>query len=153
VATSGGSWKLEVRSEKLEVGSGRAKLEGKKKRDLCERTFQFALRIVNLCQELSKKPGAGQTLAKQLLRSGTSIGANVEEGQAGQSKADFVSKYSIACKEARETHYWLRLMAESGIVSYDQTKELLAECDELIAILTTIIKKVKAAIYEGRKKG
>jgi len=128
-------------------------LEGKKKRDLCERTFQFALRIVNLCQGLSKKPGVEQILAKQLLRSGTSVGANIEEGQAAQSKPDFVSKYSIARKEARETKYWLRLLAESGIVSHDQTKELLAECNELIAILTTIIKKVQSTIDEGRKKG
>jgi len=113
-------------------------LEGKKKRDLCERTFQFALIIVNLCQVLSKKPGVEQILAKQLLRSGTSVGANIEEGQAAQSKPDFVSKYSIARKEARETKYWLRLLAESN---------------ELIAILTTIIKKVQSTIDEGRKKG
>jgi len=118
-------------------------LEGKKKRDLCERTFQFALRIVNLCQELSKKLGAGQTLTKQLLRSGTSIGANVEEGQAGQNKADFVSKYSIVCKEARETHYWLRLLDESRIASSPEIESLLTECNELIAILTAIIKKTK----------
>jgi len=69
------------------------------------------------------------------------------------SKPDFVSKYSIARKEARETKYWLRLLAESGIVSHDQTQELLAECNELIAILTTIIKKVQSTIDEGRKKG
>jgi len=118
-------------------------LEGKKKRDLCERTFQFALRIVNLCQGLSKKPGAGQTMANQLLRSGASIGASVEEGQAGQSRADFVSKYSIACKEARETHYWLRLLDESRTASSPEIGSLLTECNELIAILTAIIKKTK----------
>lgn len=118
-------------------------MEGKKKRDLCERTFQFALRIVNFCQGLSKKPGTGQTMANQLLRSGTSIGANVEEGQAGQSRADFVSKYSIACKEARETHYWLRILDESRIASSPEIGSLLTECNELIAILTAIIKKTK----------
>jgi four helix bundle protein len=118
-------------------------LEGKKKRDLCERTFQFALRIVNFCQGLSKKPGAGQTMATQLLRSGTSIGANVEEGRAGQSRADFVSKYSIACKEARETHYWLRLLDEFRTASSPEIGSLLTECNELIAILTAIIKKTK----------
>ncbi len=75
------------------------------KRDLCERTFQFAVRIVKLCQQLDRKPGAGRIIAGQLLRSGTSIGANVEEAQAGQSRADFISKYSIARKEAGETHY------------------------------------------------
>ena len=117
--------------------------DGKKRRDLCERTFQFALRIMNLCQELSKNPGVARTMANQLLRSGTSVGANVEEGQAAQSEADFVSKYSIARKEARETHYWLRLLAESKIVSPGKLADLIAECNELIAILTTIVKKVQ----------
>ena len=117
--------------------------DGEKKRDLCERTFQLALRIVNLCQELSKNPGVARMMANQLLRSGTSVGANVEEGQAAQSEADFVSKYSISCKEARETHYWLRLLAESKIVSPGKLDDLMAECNELIAILTTIVKKVR----------
>jgi len=68
--------------------------------DLKERTFRFATRVVNLCRVLDETPGVSRTLANQLLRSGTSIGANVEEGQASESKADFVSKYSIACKES-----------------------------------------------------
>jgi four helix bundle protein len=113
------------------------------KRDLCERTFQLAVRIVKLCQELDRKPGIGRIIGSQLLRSGTSIGANVEEGQAGQSRADFVSKYSIARKEARETHYWLRLLAATGIFSLQKLEGLLSECNELIAILTAIIKKTK----------
>ena len=83
-------------------------------------------------------------MANQLLRSGTSVGANVEEGQAAQSEADFVSKYSIARKEARETHYWLRLLAESKIVSPGTLSDLMGECNELIAILTTIVKKVQS---------
>jgi four helix bundle protein len=83
-------------------------------------------------------------MGNQLLRSGTSIGANVEEGQASQSEADFVSKYSIACKEARETHYWSRLLSESKIISPDELVDLMAECNELIAILTAIVKKVQA---------
>ena len=66
-----------------------------------------------LCRFLAEKPGVSRTLGNQLLRSGTSIGANVEEGQPAQSEADFVSKYSITCKEARETHYWLRLLTLS----------------------------------------
>ena len=86
------------------------------KSDLPKRSFEFATRIVRLCQTLEKRPGASRTLASQLLRSGTSIGANVEEGQAAQSEADFISKHSIACKEARETHYWLRLMAATELV-------------------------------------
>lgn len=115
-----------------------------KRQDLCERTFQFALCVVNLCQELSRSPGVARTMGNQLLRSGTSVGANVEEGKASQSEADFVSKYSIACKEARETHYWLRLLSESKTGSPDKLLELMTECNELIAILTAIVKKVKA---------
>jgi four helix bundle protein len=113
------------------------------KHDLPERTFEFARRVVKLCQLLDQTPGVSRTLANQLLRSGTSIGANVEEGQAGQSRADFLSKLSIACKEARETHYWLRLLATTEIVREAHVSELLDEADQLIAILTTIIKKTK----------
>jgi four helix bundle protein len=89
--------------------------EGTKRRDLPERTFEFVRRVVRLCQVLDQTPGVSRTLADQLLRSGTSNGANVEEGQASQSCADFVAKYCIACKEARETHYWLRLLAAGRI--------------------------------------
>ena len=86
------------------------KSESGARRDLPERTFEFARRIVKVCQALDQTPGVSRTLAHQLLRSGSSIGANVEEGQGSQSRADFVAKYFIACKEARETHYWLRLL-------------------------------------------
>ena len=82
-------------------------------------------------------------LVGQLLRAGTSIGANVEEAQAGQSRADFVSKYSIALKEARETIYWLRLLRESDgsvRISYDA---LLKEADEIARIIGTIIVNAK----------
>jgi four helix bundle protein len=92
---------------------------------------------------LDKRPGVARTLSRQLLRSATSVGANVEEGQAGQSRADFVSKYSIAAKEARETHYWLRLLADNDIVPTSNLQDLLDECNQLVAILTTIIKKTK----------
>ncbi len=112
--------------------------------DLRQRTFEFAVRVVNLCRKLEKTPGVSRTLSGQLLRSATSIGANVEEGQASQSKADFVSKYSIACKEARETHYWLRLLVATDITPKGQLADLIDEANQLIAILTTIIKKTKA---------
>lgn len=113
------------------------------KSDIPERTFAFAIRVVKLCRVLDAQPGVSRTLANQLLRSGTSVGANVEEGQASQSEADFVSKYSIACKEARETHYWLRLLAASELMPQERLAELETECNELIAILTSIIKKMK----------
>jgi len=112
-------------------------------RDLPERTFRFATRVVKLCRHLDAQPGVSRTLAKQLLRSGTSIGANVEEGQAAQSKPDFIAKYSIARKEARETHYWLRLLAASDVLPENRLAKLTDEANQLIAILTTIIKKAK----------
>jgi four helix bundle protein len=129
--------------------------EGKVKRDrelyrqdLPERTFEFARQVVALCLKLERTPGVSRTLARQLLRSGTSIGANVEEGQASQSRADFTSKYSIACKEARETHYWLRLLAASEINPEEKLKEITEEADQIIAILTTIIKKCRRKVTE-----
>jgi len=115
----------------------------KVKRDLPERTFEFARRVIKLCQVLDQTQGVNRIMAKQLIRSGTSIGANVEEGQAGQSRADFVSKLSIACKEARETHYWLRLLIASEIGPQVKIEELLDEANQLVAILTSIIKNTK----------
>ena len=112
-------------------------------RDLPERTFEFARRVVKLCQVLDQAPGVSRTLANQLLRSGTSIGANVEEGQGGQSRADFIAKYSIACKEARETNYWLRLLLASEIATNLKLQELIDESNQLIAILTSIIKTTR----------
>ena len=114
------------------------------KSDIPDRTFAFAQRIVKLCLAIEQRPGVSRTLSTQLLKSGTSIGANVEEGQASQSEADFISKYSIACKEARETHYWLRLLAASDLVHPPRLAELESECNELIAILTVIIKKMRS---------
>jgi len=76
-------------------------------------------------------------LSKQLLRSGTSIGANIEEAQAAQSKKDFISKMSIVSKEARESHYWLRLLKYGKFISKD---DLLDDCEELIKLLTSIVK-------------
>ncbi len=113
------------------------------KKDICERTFAFSVRVVKLCHFLDEKPGVGRTLAKQLLRSGTSIGANVEEAQAGQSKADFISKMMIALKESRETRYWLRLLVVAEIVPKEKISQLQAEADELTRILGAIIVSTK----------
>ncbi len=114
------------------------------KSDLPERTFEFAKGIVGLCRQLDGTPGVPRTLSNQLLRSGTSIGANVEEGQGSQSQADFISKYSIACKEARETHYWLRLILATELLDAPRIDPLIKECNELIAILTSIIIKLRS---------
>ena len=114
------------------------------RRDLPERTFEFARRVVKLCQTLDHTPGVSRTLANQLLRSASSVGANVQEGQASQSRTDFISKYSIACKEARETHYWLRLLAVSDVAPADRLSGLIEEANQLVAILTTIVKRTRA---------
>ena len=111
------------------------------KSDLPERTFAFAERIVRLCVYLEQNGRVSTTLAMQLLRSGTSVGANVEEAGSAESRKDFVHKYAIACKEARESHYWLRLLSVSEVVPRDRLDPLTSEANELIAILTTIIKK------------
>ena len=102
-----------------------------------KKSFEFALVIVRLYQKLQEK--REYVISKQLLRSGTSIGANVEEATAGQSRRDFLSKMSIASKEARETHYWLRLLQASNLVDIDVSQEL-KHSDELIRILTSIVK-------------
>jgi four helix bundle protein len=92
---------------------------------------------------LDEKPGVSRTLANQLLRSGTSVGANLEESKGGQSRADFLSKVSISLKEARETHYWLRLLNAADILSERQLGPLLDEANQIVAILTTIVKNTK----------
>jgi four helix bundle protein len=112
--------------------------------EIAERSFAFAVRIVRLCRELDAKPGVSRTLAKQLLRSGTSVGANLEEAKAGQSRADFRAKVSISLKEARETHYWLRLLIAADIFPHSRLAPLVEECDQIVAILTSISKKLFA---------
>ena len=130
---------------KGEVRMQRAKVEIEgQPRDICERTFRFAVEIVALCRKVERADGAARSLGRQLIRSGTSIGANVEEAQGGQSRADFISKYAIARKEARETRYWLRLLAATGFAAEDGLSPLVQECNELIAILTAIIKKAQS---------
>jgi four helix bundle protein len=120
-------------------------------KDITERSFQFAVRIVKLCEHLDSSTGVSRTLANQLLRAGTSIGANVEEAQAGQSKADFISKLSIANKEARETLYWLKLLIASEIVEESKLLPLCDEANQLVSILTTIIKNARENSELGMK--
>ncbi len=83
---------------------------------ITQQTRQFALRIIKLCQFLDNQSNITRTIAQQLLRSGTSIGANVEESQSAESAADFIHKLSISLKEARETRYWILLLSESNLV-------------------------------------
>jgi four helix bundle protein len=111
--------------------------------DICERTFEFSVRIVNLCRFLNKQGYEVRDLSRQLIRSGTSIGANVEEAQAAQSTADFISKLKIALKEARETKYWLRLLVATELVKEERLIPLLNEANELMNIIGAIIVKTQ----------
>jgi len=121
--------------------------ENRRKRkpfDIKERTFEYALRAIRLFQELqTQKDGAGRIIGKQFLRSATSVGANIQEAQSGESKADFIHKYSIAQKEARESLYWLQLIEVSKIIPHDNLHALISETNEITAIITTIIVNAK----------
>ncbi len=109
----------------------------KSENKILEMTFEFALQIIELYKILIEKREF--VLSKQLLKSGTSIGANVEEAIAAQSKRDFISKMSIASKEARETKYWLRLLSKSKLVDTDYS-QYLQSIDHIINIITKIVK-------------
>jgi len=103
-----------------------------------EKSYDFALQIIKLCSQLREDKHL--EISSQLLRSGTSIGANVEEALAGQSRKDFFAKMSIASKEARETNYWLRLIKDAGIFETQQSRKLIESSEELVKILTSIVK-------------
>jgi len=118
-----------------------------KQKDIRDRAFEYALRAIKLHQFLHKsKDQAGRLIAKQYLRSATSIGANIEEAQSGESKADFIHKCGIAQKEARESLYWLKLLSASGLVAKKRIDPLMEETDELIAIITRIIVNTKKGL-------
>ena len=108
------------------------------KLDIVERSIDYSLRIIKLYRELERN-SIGRILGSQLLRAGTSIGANIHEAQGGQSKADFIAKMSIAYKEARETAYWLRLIQDAKLISVTRLKDLRDETDQLIKILSSIL--------------
>ena len=113
-------------------------------KEIRARTFAYALRAVKLYQYLQrKKDGAGWILGKQYLRAATSVGANVAEAQAGESRPDFIHKLGIAQKEARESLFWLRLLAESKIVGDARLRPLAKETEELIAVITAILVSCK----------
>ena len=118
---------------------------GIKKEDLRQRTKQFALRILRLYSALPTQTAA-QVLGKQLLRSGTSIGANYREAFRARSKAEFIAKTGICLSEAEETAYWLELLAEGEIVAPAKLSELMNECDQLIAIFVTILNRAKQKV-------
>jgi four helix bundle protein len=113
-----------------------------------EKSFAFALSIIALYKQLKNE---GETvLSKQLLKCGTSIGANVFESEAAQSKADFISKMSIASKEARETRYWLLLLKNSELIHFN-VDAVLEEAESIVKILTAIVKTSKLGDQQGKE--
>jgi four helix bundle protein len=119
------------------------------RQDLRRRTKAFALRIIRLYAALPKATEA-QVLGKQMLRSGTSVGAHYREANRAKSDADFVSKMEGGLQELDETAYWLELLIESGIMAEKRLKPLYDETEELIAIFVTIVKNIKG---KGNVKG
>lgn len=106
------------------------------------KSYAFAIRMIKLYQYLSSRKKEF-VLSKQLLRSGTSIGANIEEAIGAQSGKDFFMKLTIAYKEARETSYWIRLLTDTGYLTQQEGKSLLADAEELLKILTSIQKTIR----------
>ena len=106
------------------------------------KSYSFSIRIVRLCQFLNKEKKEF-LLSKQVLKSGTAIGALVREAEFGQSQADFISKMSIALKEANETAYWLSLLKDTDYIKVDEFISLKNDCDELLKILIASIKTAK----------
>ena len=109
---------------------------------ILDKSFKFGLRILKLYIHLRKKK-VDVGLCSQILDSGTSIGANVEEAVGGSSRKDFINKLQIAYKESRETRYWLRLLKEGEILEKKLADSFLKDCDEIIAILTAILNSSK----------
>ena len=110
------------------------------------KSYKFALRSIKLYKYLTENKKEF-VLSKQLLKSGTSIGANVEEALGGQTDKDFYTKFNIVYKEARETHYWLRLLRDSNFLESDQVNKLLNDCEEILKIVGSIIKTLKSKLY------
>ena len=110
---------------------------------IVEKSFEFAVRIINLRRYLAEEHKE-YVLSKQLLKSGTSIGANVSEAQRGQSKADFIAKMSIALKEANETQYWLKLLYRTDYLPKTQFDSMNTDIYELLSLLTAILPLITA---------
>jgi len=116
---------------------------------LQEKSYNFAIRIVKLAQFLREKKSE-YILSKQLIRSGTSIGANIEEASGAQSDSDFIAKLHISLKEAKESHYWIRLLRDTDFITQAQAESMLTDLNEIITLLTRSLKTLKS---KKNKKG
>jgi four helix bundle protein len=111
-----------------------------------QRTKEFAVRIIKLASMLTKKP-EGKVVCYQLVKSGTSIGANYREANRSVSSADFKNKISICTKEASETQYWLEVIIDAGLISIEKVDKLHKECSEILAIFTKILRTCKGGKF------
>jgi four helix bundle protein len=116
---------------------------------ICDRAFAFAVRILKLCDALFERGPVSRFLAEQLMHSGTSIGANAEEAQEGQTKADYIAKMSISNKEARETSYWLRLAVAAGAVKKEHVVWESSEALQLRMMIRAAIRTARASPNRG----
>jgi len=121
------------------VQNAECRVQSDSRHIVADKSFEFAVRIVNLSKYLVNERKE-YVLSKQLLRSGTSIGANIAEAQRGQSRADFLAKMCIALKEANETHYWLRLLYRTEYLTQTQFDSMEQDIQEILSILTAICK-------------
>ena len=113
------------------------------KNSVVDKSFKFAIRIIKFYKILIERENKYYPLFKQLLRSGTSIGANITEAQSAPSKKDFINKLNIGLKEANETKYWIELLKETELINEKEYLSVLNDCTELIKLLTSIIKTTK----------
>jgi len=118
---------------------------------ILDKSMDFSVRVVNLYKYLCSEKNEN-ILSKQLLRCGTSIGANAHEATNGQSSRDFLAKMYVAFKEATETEYWLKLLLRTGYLTEEQGESILADCVELKRILTSIIKTLKSNAEKDKQK-
>ena len=125
-------------------------MKTKEENTVARKSYSFSVRCVNLYKYLSEEKH-DCIIGKQLLRSGTSVGANVKEAVRGYTKADFASKISIALKEASETEFWIELLRDTDYITASQADSMLNDCVELIKILTSILKKTKENINKEQQ--
>ena len=118
---------------------------------IAEKSFRFAVRIVKLGQFLTNEKKEF-ILSRQIIKSGMSIGANIEEADGGQSKADFIAKCQISYKEAKETKYWIRFLEETGYIKPPLANSLLNDCQEIIRIIQSILKTTKENLRNEKKE-
>ncbi len=111
--------------------------------DIRERAFAFSVALMKFCRQLDAHDVAVLTVTRQLVRAGTSVGANLEEAQSGETRADFIHKNAIALKEAREARYWLRVLIATGFASSESAVELQRELEEIVKVLASIIVSAK----------